>query len=85
MIANFNINDYVWVKLTPYGKDALRKKHEELFSKTYPYVPPKEDSDGWSRWQMWDLMSQLGSTIWHGGKEPFHTQIRVEIKEPESA
>lgn len=90
MISNFNINNYVWVQLTPYGRDLLRRKHEDLCKKTgrifneYPYVPPREDSDGWSKWQMWDLMMKFGPDIWHGSDLPFKTNIRVEIREPES-
>lgn len=60
-------NDYVRVKLTDYGRQVLRKQHEELQA-AYPKTPisgdgvPNEDADGWSKWQLWWLMHKLGGT-----------------------
>jgi hypothetical protein len=48
----FNINDRVKVKLTLYGRS-------KLFENEF-YFLPEEDEDGWSEWQLWVLMEQLG-------------------------
>lgn len=49
---------------------------------------PAQDKDGWSRWQAWSLMQDLGPHISMGMNPPFETTIRVEVErlnEPSSA
>ena len=82
----FNINNSVKVKLTDFG----RKVHRENMNRIFEFVPqyrtdkyynrhykPKEDSAGWSTWQMWDLMSNFGHCIRLGGEVPFETEIEI--------
>lgn len=82
----FNINNNVKVKLTDFG----RKVHRENINKTFEFIPkfrtdeyynqyykPKEDKDGWSKWQMWDLMANFGPHIRLGGQVPFETEIEI--------
>lgn len=81
----FNINDLVRVKLTQHGKDVLKKKHYEFFKKynipDRPYVPKKEDSKGWSEWQLWCLMSDFGGdVITIAGELLFETTIEIVEK-----
>jgi hypothetical protein len=69
-IVSFNINHYVFVKLTEQGlKIAIEK--------AIP-VPP-EDQCGWSRWQLWCLMKAFGDHCYNGCEIPFETTIRIEI------
>ena len=77
----FNINNYVRVRLTDYGKRMLmeqflegKRKHPEVFRE---FNLPKEDKDGWSTWQMWNLISTFGNYIRLGGEPPFHTEIEI--------
>ena len=84
-VANFNINQYVWVKLTPYGRECLRKNYDELASHFKDGLPwkfelPKEDADGWSKWQMHDLMDSLGKYVGMGRPLPFETNIKIGIR-----
>lgn len=82
-LVKFNINDYVLVKLTPLGRVIHKANHIELFenAKFRPdYTPPKEDADGWSKWQMHDLMSQFGHQLQLGFDIPFETTIQIEVK-----
>ena len=62
--VEFNINYYVKVRLTDHGKALLRKQYEELIARfpkiSYEYIEPKIDKDGYTRFQLWDLMSRLG-------------------------
>lgn len=46
-----------------------------------PYQPKREDADGWSEWQMWDLMKNLGGEIAQLGELPFETNIRISKKD----
>jgi hypothetical protein len=83
--VDFNINDYVHVRLTAHGRECLRKNYDELASfyggkLSWKFKLPKEDAEGWSKWQMHDLMDQLGKYVGMGREIPFETKIRVEIR-----
>ena len=78
----FNVNEYVRVKLTERGKKCLRENYDKLAQAwggklTFQFRLPEEDADGWSRWQMWSLMQDLGPHISIGSEPPFETSIEV--------
>ena len=81
----FNINDYVKVKLTDYGREIHKEKYVNLFqsvSYTYKYTPSIEDSEGYSIWQLWDLMNIFGPYLSMGmTKLPFETELEIITKE----
>lgn len=76
----FNINDYVMVQITPDGHDALARRYAERFAGV-PYQPayerPLEDAEGWSRWQLWELMANMGPEMHLGGVEMIGVEIRI--------
>jgi hypothetical protein len=79
---DFNINHYVHVKLTDAGRKMHRVRYEALIGERlrdlYPYQAPEEDSDGWSRWQLHDLMNTFGLHTTVGCMDlPFETTIRI--------
>lgn len=79
---DFNINEHVRVKLTDHGRKALERQHVEFWAATgrpapYAYTPPKEDSEGWSRWQLHNLMQELGHLCVMGRPLPFETTIQL--------
>ena len=80
--VEFNINYYVKVKLTETGKKHLFEDWHKLM-KDYPvaiqYRPPKVDADGYTRFQLWDLMSRLGEYTSMGLKQAFETNIIICI------
>lgn len=84
MLVEFNINDYVYVKLTDAGRKKFRRRTEELedyYNKprgTF-YAPREEDADGWSKWQMDVLTNTFGEMITIGNELPFETTIRLEV------
>ena len=75
----FNINSFVKVKLTDAGRIELKRQHDTLRSK-HPtiakYVYPIE-TNGWSKWQLWSLMSKLGHLIYMGGPSMFDSNIII--------
>jgi hypothetical protein len=82
----FNINDYVRVKLTPEGVEYLRQKHENSLADChkrgfpgFPFKTPVTDKDGWSNWQLWDLMSSFGADIGPGRSLLFETEIEIPV------
>jgi hypothetical protein len=67
-LTRFNLNDHVRVKLTDHGRKIHREQFRELNARlplaaNMQYTPPKEDAEGWSRWQLWELMSRFGEHI----------------------
>ena len=83
----FNVNEYVRVKLTERGKKCLRENYDKLAQAwggklTFQFRLPEEDADGWSRWQMWSLMQDLGPHISMGSEPPFETSIEVLANSP---
>ena len=77
---DFNINQMVLVKLTPAGKFQLCKDHYEFWLNSNPWFMrefklPKEDSNGYSKWQLWHLMEALGKYCGLCKEPPFETDI----------
>jgi len=77
----FNVNENVRVKLTPTGKDILRKKfdlaHERMPQVFKEFSLPEEDAQGFSKWQMWQLFADFGEHIYLGCNPPFETEIEI--------
>ncbi len=81
-MIDFNINDWVHVKLNQVGKDELKKQwqeYHELYPKAFPtFSLPKEDAEGFSKWQLHTLMSVLGHKCTLGLEPPFDTAIKID-------
>lgn len=77
----FNTNHEVQIRLTEWAREYLPGWHQrtwaELGRPQEEYVPPQEDDDGWSTWQLWVVMQTFGSTLYNGGPNPFETTIRI--------
>lgn len=82
---HFNINDYVKVQLTDYGRYVHKDDHYRFWATHRPfgpipdYLPPTEDGNGWSKWQMWHLMDSFGSYMGLGRELPFKTEIEINV------
>lgn len=77
----FNINHMVRVRLTDRGREIHRARHDDLAARyelPYPYVPPGVDDDGWSEFQLWDLMHTFGADLVMGLPVPFETGIEFQ-------
>lgn len=80
--VEFNINDYVKVKLTGHGVDCLKKNYDDLVSQgmyAYGYTAPKVDENGYSKFQMWSLMQDLGPYIQMSAKPVFSGLMMIEV------
>lgn len=84
--VKFNINNTVKVKLTQMGRDIFFNHIEEI-NKYYgekivePYYP-KSDENGYSQFQLHELMSLYGKHLSMGGTVerntlPFETEILI--------
>jgi hypothetical protein len=75
---DFNVNDHVLVKLTEHGRE-LRRRYFARLGLPDGLLPELKETDGWSRWQLWELMSIFGEHMYNGCRIPFETVIRVEL------
>lgn len=79
----FHMNDKVRVRLTNRGRKVHRENYRKLMA-SYPpelslnYQPPEEDAEGWSEWQMWELMQQFGEHTCMGLEPLFDMTIWIE-------
>lgn len=76
----YNINNYVKVKITDYGREKLREHHYKILgSFSLGYTEPKTDENGYTRFQMHDLFHRLGECLINGGEMPFEPNIIIEV------
>lgn len=68
-----NVNHRVKVRLTEQGRRMFWWPHEQ----------PKEDSDGWSEWQLRTLMATFGKHIHEGRELPFDPVVDIILEFPE--
>lgn len=81
---NFNINHTVQIRLTDSGRKvyaAYRARNTETFREfnvKYNNVDEHlEDENGWSSWQLWEVMSIFGPFLDHGVNPVFETTIII--------
>ncbi len=73
-----NINDTVRVKLNLHGRMIMYQNYKAMFgdkADLFARRVVEEDRDGWSKWQLWDLMHEFGSHIYSNCTMPFETEI----------
>jgi hypothetical protein len=82
--VSFNINYKVKVKLLPPGIAHLKRKRQELNESIrkrggipFEEYVPKVDEDGYTSFQMWDLMHNFGHMMSLTSELPFETNIIV--------
>lgn len=73
-MVEFNLNSYVWIKLTDVGEEIYRKWIESL---GLDYTPTEADADGWSKWQAWQATQLFGEHMGMGCRLPFGPTIRI--------
>lgn len=72
----FNINNYVRVRLNDKGREHYLRHWASCGVKDREL--PAVDADGFSRFQMWDLMHIFGTLCYLGALVPFDTEIIIE-------
>lgn len=81
--TEFNVNHHVKVRLTQAGRDEIARQRRELFS-TFPTLKedhselPPVDEDGYTEFQMWSLMNELGHMCGLTLAAPFFLDILIE-------
>jgi hypothetical protein len=77
-----NFNEYVKVKVTPYGEEILKKERASLNLEIIKRggqglgeYKLKKDEDGYTRFQLWDLMNRFGLYMNLGAEPPFESEM----------
>ena len=83
---DFNVNDYVKVKLTEKGKYIYRHNLDDLNETIRglggePLIPIEleYDDEGYAKFQLWHLMEIFGKHLFNGCEVPFNTTIKFEV------
>ena len=83
---DFNINDYVKVKLTDKGKYIYYHYFDDINAKILkdggtPIIPVEleYDNDGYVEFQLWYLMGMFGRYLYNGCNIPFETTIKFKV------
>ena len=74
----FNINNFVKVKLTIKGRRILKERHDKLnhvCNKKPEKLSIKTDKNGYTEFQLHELMNIFGPHMTLGFKPPFLTNI----------
>lgn len=76
-----NVNNYVYVRLTPHGLNILEQQHQQLCvdvpSYNRPFVPPVPDESGYVAFQLHELMARFGDYVGAGLDLPFECEIKI--------
>lgn len=83
---DFNINDYVKVKLTEKGKYIYYHHFDDMNAlilktggKPLNPIELEYDDEGYTKFQMWHLMEIFGKHLFNGYDVPFETTIKFEV------
>jgi hypothetical protein len=72
---NLNLNDLIQVRLTNRGHEIL--KYNSL-SNNKIYEPRKKDKDGWTTFQLWEIMFLFGEEMYLGNENmPIQPEMRI--------
>lgn len=84
-MIDFNINEYIHVKLTDEGRLIHQQDHESfvaavptLTTSMKLYKPPQVDAEGYSKFQGWRLMQLFGPHMRLGAPNPFDLTVRFQ-------
>lgn len=82
MNAVINLNDTVKVKLSDRGLEIHRESWDKIMCNSpyqNSYIPPSVDEEGYSYFQLWDLMHIFGSKVSMGLKLPFKDTDIIKV------
>lgn len=81
-----NLNEKVWIRVTPRGKtiwDEYEKRWADMLT-IEPRPLPPVDADGWSEWQLWEVMKTFGQYMVMGLDPPIEMTIQIKPKSLEA-
>lgn len=80
-MIKYNVNNYMLVKLTNYGKELIIKKYGYEYFVTC--VESKKQNDGYYELQCHEIMHYFGEHCYNGCRLPFEPIVYFDEKEVE--
>lgn len=85
-MKSLNVNAVVEVRLTASGREIINRRHEEFLNSITEkarerwknFTPAEANEDGYSTFQLWNLMNIFGPYIDMAVEPPFETIILIE-------
>lgn len=85
-LLEFNLNEYIHVRLTDYGRkilldrhDALNKMFQDKCKQGLPPLIIQVDSDGYTKFQAWDFMQIFGPFTGMCRQNAYELTIKIEV------
>jgi hypothetical protein len=88
MKQEFNINQYVYIRLTEVGYATWKERHDDMY-RPYPayhseikpieHYKQQANDEGFIKMQLWEVMQLFGHKMGNGMPVPFETEILLEI------
>ena len=72
-MVKYNINNYIFIKLTDYGKELIIKKHG--YSYFEACVESNKREGGYYQLQCHEVMNYFGEHLYNGCKMPFEPTV----------
>jgi len=86
MKSSVNINEFVWVRLTPAGVEAFRADIEKfplVEDRTVEQIMDSRDAgDGLSRFQLYELMDIFGPYLYNGALSNMFVENTIYFTRP---
>lgn len=80
--GGFNVNDFVWVRLTELGWKVYDDRHRQLGLDPAPYRRHIGGPEGFQRFQLWDLMATFGPHMVMGLDCHFFDRLTIWFNDP---
>ena len=76
-----NINDEVYVKLTPYGKKIHKENWDRYMANSKLPYKLNANPEGYTVFAMWDLMNIFGDCLYIGNTQIPFVNNEIKLKE----
>jgi hypothetical protein len=79
-MKTFNINDCVLVKLTEHGRDVEYHSYDNAPSGCREGLTKKPDANGYTCWQLHDLMHTFGPELYNGNPRQMFKENAIQFE-----
>jgi len=82
-MKEFNINDYIKVKLTKHGQKIHISYYEKFdtYGVNKKFYKPEIDNEGYTEYQLWEFMNIFGEHMFNGADQLIENNLIYFIQE----
>lgn len=76
-VKEFNINDFIKVKLTEHGRNMHIQNYKKYLGENYNknFYVPKKDRQGLTKYQLWEFMNIFGEHMFNGAEQVIENNL----------